>query len=256
MTSRPTGRSGQLNGCGEFGVCVVIADAELRQSVSAAFRYWGFTVTEANNSFAAVTEVKRAAAGTYIVGTDLPQLDGFEVCRRLRDHSDDFGIVLLSEDSGRHDVVRGLVSGADDVLTQPVNLQELMLRVAAISRRRQPTDPPSTLSYADLRVDPSRHDVERSGIAIRLTDTEFRLLCYLLLNAERVVSKAQILDRVWNDPYDRRDNLVETYVSYLRRKIDAQGQPLIHTIRGVGYVLRTEEPSLRGPSRSANRSAA
>jgi two-component system OmpR family response regulator len=170
----------------------------------------------------------------------LPDLDGFQVARRLR-ASRPVPVLFLTARDAVEDRISGLTVGADDYVTKPFSLEEVVLRIRAILRRSQPGidfSPDSVLTYADLEMDEDAHEVRRGGKLIDLSPTEFNLLRYLITNAGRVVSKAQILDRVWNYDFGGDGRIVESYVYYLRRKIDKLGPPLIHTVRGVGYALR------------------
>jgi len=172
----------------------------------------------------------------------LPDIDGFEVCRRLRADGDFVPVIFLTARDAEDDRVTGFIRGGDDYVTKPFSLEELTLRIGALLRRTRPTAGGETqrLRYRDLEMDEDRHQVWRSGEEVRLSPTEFRLLRYLLLNSERVLSKQQILDHVWQYDFNGDDNVVETYVSYLRRKLDAGHDRLIRTVRGFGYTLRAE----------------
>jgi len=171
----------------------------------------------------------------------LPDLDGFEVCRRLREYRDFVPVIFLSARDAEDDRVTGFVRGGDDYVTKPFSLEELTLRVRALLRRTRAGDAEEArLRYRDLEMDEDRHQVWRAGTPIRLSPTEFRLLRYLLLNPERVLSKQQILDHVWQYDFNGDENVVETYISYLRRKIDHVEPRLIQTVRGFGYALRAE----------------
>jgi two-component system OmpR family response regulator len=172
----------------------------------------------------------------------LPDLDGFEVCRRLREQRDFVPVIFLSARDTEDDRVTGFVRGGDDYVTKPFSLEELTLRIGALLRRVRGggDDGAARLRYRDLEMDEDRHQVWRAGREIELSPTEFRLLRYFLLNPERVLSKQQILDHVWQYDFNGEDNVVETYVSYLRRKLD-DGEPrLVRTVRGFGYALRAE----------------
>jgi two-component system OmpR family response regulator len=168
----------------------------------------------------------------------LPDLDGFEVMRRLRDGGTRTPVVFLTARDGTDDKIRGLTLGGDDYVTKPFSLEELTARIRAVLRRTAGEAGPSRLAFADLELDEETHEVARGGATIALSPTEFKLLRYLMLNAGRVLSKAQILDHVWNYDFRGDDSIVESYISYLRRKVDASEPRLIHTLRGVGYVLR------------------
>jgi two-component system OmpR family response regulator len=173
----------------------------------------------------------------------LPDIDGFEVCRRLRADGDFVPVIFLTARDAEDDRVTGFIRGGDDYVTKPFSLEELTLRIGALLRRTKAAAAGSEtqrLKYRDLELDEDRHQVWRAGKEVRLSPTEFRLLRYLLLNAERVLSKQQILDHVWQYDFNGDDNVVETYISYLRRKIDAHQDPLIRTVRGFGYTLRAE----------------
>src|SRR5690242_286739 len=171
----------------------------------------------------------------------LPDLDGLAVARLLRANGSRVPVLFLTARDAVEDRISGLSAGADDYVTKPFSLEEVVLRVRAILRRSRTTPPESgtaVLRYADLELDEEAHEVRRAGKLIDLSPTEFNLLRYLLTNAGRVVSKAQILDRVWNYDFGGDGRIVESYVYYLRRKIDKSAPPLIHTVRGVGYALR------------------
>jgi two-component system OmpR family response regulator len=168
----------------------------------------------------------------------LPDLDGFEVAKRMRERADDTPILFLTARDTTEDKVRGLTLGGDDYVTKPFSLEELTARIRAVLRRTTGDAAPSRLVFADLELDEETHEVLRGGQTIALSPTEFKLLRYLMLNSGRVLSKAQILDHVWNYDFRGDDSIVESYISYLRRKVDATDPRLIHTLRGVGYVLR------------------
>jgi two-component system OmpR family response regulator len=169
----------------------------------------------------------------------LPDLDGFEVTRRLRGEGVRVPILFLTARDATEDKVTGLTIGGDDYVTKPFSLEELVARVRALLRRAEgPTQTTSRLVFADLELDEDTHEVFRAGVPIVTTPTEFKLLRFLLLNARRVLSKSQILDHVWHYDFDGDANVVETYISYLRKKVDQVEPRLIHTVRGVGYSLR------------------
>jgi two-component system, OmpR family, response regulator len=171
----------------------------------------------------------------------LPDLDGFEVYRRLADSSPRIPVLFLTARDDARDRVHGLTLGADDYVGKPFSLEELVARVRAVLRRTQNHElaPPGTLRYQDLEIDEEAHEVRRGDRSIDLTPTEYHLLHYLLANAGRVVSKAQILDHVWRYDFNGDTSVVETYISYLRKKIDRPGEPaLIQTVRGFGYTIR------------------
>jgi two-component system OmpR family response regulator len=168
----------------------------------------------------------------------LPDLDGFEVIRKLREAGTRTPVVFLTARDGTEDKIRGLTLGGDDYVTKPFSLEELTARIRAVLRRTQGDAVPGRLTYADLELDEEAHEVWRHGCRVSLSPTEFKLLRYLMINAGRVLSKGQILDHVWNYDFRGDDSIVESYISYLRRKVDSGEPRLIHTLRGVGYVLR------------------
>jgi two-component system OmpR family response regulator len=174
----------------------------------------------------------------------LPDIDGFVVLRRLREARDHLPVVLLTARDANEDKVAGLTLGGDDYVTKPFSLEEVVARIRAVLRRTRAGtgDRTSRLAVADLELDEDSHQVWRRDREVQLSPTEFNLLRYLMVNAGRVLSKAQILDHVWSYDFDGEPNIVESYVSYLRRKLDDGSEPLIHTVRGVGYVLRPPRP--------------
>jgi len=171
----------------------------------------------------------------------LPDLNGFEVCEKIRNEGQEIGVLFLTAKDTVEDKVYGLTRGGDDYMTKPFSLEELVARLKALLRRTGVVSPDADeekIRFADLELDEATHEVRRAGDLIELSPTEFTLLRYLLINADRVVSKAQILDHVWQYDFRGDAGIVETYVSYLRKKIDVYDPPLIHTVRGVGYRLR------------------
>ncbi len=170
----------------------------------------------------------------------LPDLNGFDVCRRLRDAGVQVPVLFLTARDATEDKVRGLTLGGDDYVTKPFSLEEVVARVRAILRRTgRLSDAGPPLAYADLVMDDDAHQVRRDGQLVELSPTEYKLLRYLLGNAGKVVSKAQILDHVWEYDFGGEATVVETYISYLRKKLDPLGPPLIQTVRGIGYSLRS-----------------
>ncbi len=209
--------------------------------LSTALRYMGFAVATAATGAAALAAARTSAPDLIVLDVMLPDLDGFEVCRRLRADGDFVPVIFLTARDAEEDRVAGFIGGGDDYVTKPFSLEELTLRIRALLRRTRPTEaPPARLRYRDLEMDEDRHQVWRGEREIALSPTEFRLLRYLLLNPERVLSKQQILDHVWQYDFDGEDNVVETYVSYLRRKVDRDASPLLRTVRGFGYTLRAD----------------
>ena len=219
---------------------VVDDEATVRELLSAALRFAGFRVTSAATAGEAVAAATAEPPDLVLLDVMLPDADGFEVVRRLRERHPGHGavpVLFLTARDRQSDKVTGLSLGADDYVTKPFDLAELIARIRAILRR---TAGPSAgvLTAGPLALDAEGHQVTRAGQAVRLSATEFRLLHYLMENAGRVVSKAQILDRVWRDDFGGDAGIVDTYISYLRRKIDTGEPKLVHTVHGVGYVLR------------------
>ena len=223
----------------EARVLVVDDDANITDLVGTALRYEGFTVEVAASGRAALDAVGTFRPDLLVLDVMLPDLDGFEVSRRLTSDGRRVPTLFLTARDATEDKVRGLTLGGDDYVTKPFSLEELIARVRSVLRRAGAGDRASArLAFADLEMDDDSHEVWRGGHAVDLTATEYKLLRYLLANARRALSKAQILDHVWEYDFGGDANVVETYVSYLRKKLDPLGVPLIHTIRGVGYSLR------------------
>jgi len=223
----------------EAKLLVVEDDANILELLSASLRFAGFDVSTATSGSAAVSAAKNAAPDLVVLDVMLPDLDGFEVIRLMREGGQRTPVVFLTARDGTEDKIRGLTLGGDDYVTKPFSLEELTARIRAVLRRTsQGDDEPSRLVFADLELDEETHEVYRAGQRVQLSPTEFKLLRYLMLNANRVLSKAQILDHVWKYDFRGDDNIVESYISYLRRKVDNVQPRLIHTLRGVGYVLR------------------
>jgi two-component system, OmpR family, response regulator len=223
----------------EAKLLVVEDDANILELLSASLRFAGFEVSTATSGSAAVTAAKSASPDLVVLDVMLPDLDGFEVIRLMREGGARTPVVFLTARDGTDDKIRGLTLGGDDYVTKPFSLEELTARIRAVLRRTTAGDEtPSRLTFADLELDEETHEVYRAGQRVQLSPTEFKLLRYLMLNANRVLSKAQILDHVWKYDFRGDDNIVESYISYLRRKVDNVQPRLIHTLRGVGYVLR------------------
>jgi two-component system OmpR family response regulator len=216
---------------------VVDDEATVRELLSAALRFAGFRVTSAATAGEAVAAATAEPPDLVLLDVMLPDLDGFEVVRRLRERRMPIPVLFLTARDGQADKVTGLSLGADDYVTKPFDLAELIARIRAILRRTA-GHPADVLAVGTLALDAEGHQVTRAGRAVRVSATEFRLLRYLMENAGRVVSKAQILDRVWRDDFGGDASIVDTYISYLRRKVDTEEPKLIHTVHGVGYVLR------------------
>jgi two-component system, OmpR family, response regulator len=223
-------------------ILVVDDEPAITDLLSTALRYMGYQVTTAATGHAALDVAATVAPDLVVLDVLLPDIDGFEVCRRLRDARDFVPVIFLSARDSEDDRITGFVRGGDDYVTKPFSLEELTLRIGALLRRvrGEGADGSARLRYRDLEMDEDRHQVWRAGSEIQLSPTEFRLLRYFLLNPERVLSKQQILDHVWQYDFNGEDNVVETYVSYLRRKIDDVEPRLLRTVRGFGYVLRAD----------------
>ncbi len=221
---------------------VLVTDDEdnIRFLLDAALRHFGFDVVLAANGREALGAVADDKPDLIVLDVMLPDLDGFEVCRRLRADGVRVPVLFLTARDGTEEKVRGLTLGGDDYVTKPFSLEEVVARVRAILRRANGEAPSSVLRFADLEMDEDAHVVRRKGVAVDLSPTEYKLLRYLLINAGRVVTRAQILDHVWEYDFGGEATVVETYVSYLRKKLDPMGEPLIKTVRGVGYALRQD----------------
>jgi two-component system OmpR family response regulator len=200
-------------------------------------------VEVALNGSKAVGTAKRQRPDAVVLDMMLPDFDGMEVLRRLRGDQPDVPVLFLTARDSVEDRVAGLTAGGDDYVTKPFSLEEVVARLRALMRRSgaQQTATASALTVGDLILDEDSHEVSRAGEDIALTATEFELLRFLMRNPRRVLSKAQILDRVWNYDFGGQANVVELYISYLRKKIDAGREPMIHTMRGAGYVLKPVE---------------
>ena len=222
---------------------ILVVDDELSISdlISTSLRFVGFDVRTAATGSEALTVAEEFKPHAVVLDVMLPDLDGFEVCRQLRSEGLNIGVLFLTAKDGMEDKGAGLTIGGDDYMTKPFSLEELVARLRALLRRigvvEINTDD-EKIRFADLELNEATHEVHRAGHLLEVSPTEFQLLRYLLINADRVVSKSQILDHVWQ--YDLRGDagIVETYISYLRKKIDSFDPPLIHTVRGVGYRLR------------------
>jgi two-component system OmpR family response regulator len=216
---------------------VVDDEPTVRELLSAALRFAGFRVTSAATAREAVAAATEEPPDLVLLDVMLPDLDGFEVVRLLREQHRPVPVLFLTARDGQADKVTGLSLGADDYVTKPFDLAELIARIRAILRRTA-GHPAAVLTVGTLALDADGRQVTRAGQPVRVSATEFRLLRYLMENAGRVVSKAQILDRVWREDFGGDASIVDTYISYLRRKVDTEEPKLIHTVHGVGYVLR------------------
>ena len=223
-------------------VRVLVVDDEqmLADLLASALRYEGWSVTTAGTGVAAVRAAQEIQPDVVVLDVMLPDFDGLEVMRRIHGHQPTVPVLFLTARDAVEDRVAGLTAGGDDYVTKPFGLEEVVARLRALLRRSGAStqEQDNVLEVGDLRMDEDSHEVWRGSDEIRLTATEFELLRYLMRNPRRVLSKAQILDRVWNYDFGGQANIVELYISYLRRKIDKGRAPMIHTMRGVGYVLK------------------
>ncbi|HEY5274002.1 MAG TPA: response regulator transcription factor [Acidimicrobiales bacterium] len=220
-------------------VLVVDDEQNITELISTAMRYEGFDVQSAATGRQALDAISTFRPHLVLLDVMLPDLDGFEVARRVRQEGRRVPIVFLTAKDATEDKVRGLTLGGDDYVSKPFSLEELLARVRAVLRRASDSaEAGSKLVFSDLELDEETREVFRGTRSIELTPTEFKLLRYLMMNPRRVISKAQILDYVWEYDFGGDANVVETYISYLRKKVDVESPPLIHTIRGAGYSLR------------------
>ncbi len=221
-------------------VLVVDDESNLAELLSMALRYEGWEVRAAGTGLKAVKAAREFQPDAVVLDMMLPDFDGLEVLRRMRADDDAVPVLFLTAKDAVEDRVAGLTAGGDDYVTKPFSLEEVVARLRALMRRTtvMAEESSSLLVVGDLTMDEDSHEVTRGGVEIALTATEFELLRYLMRNPKRVLSKAQILDRVWNYDFGGQANVVELYISYLRKKIDAGREPMIHTMRGVGYVLK------------------
>ena len=221
-------------------VLVVDDESTLSELLSMALRYEGWEVRTAADGLEAVRTARSFRPDAVVLDIMLPDIDGLEVLRRLRADSTEVPVLFLTAKDAVEDRVAGLTAGGDDYVTKPFSLEEVVARLRSLVRRSglAAAKQEPVLSVGDLVLDEDSHEVFRGGEEVKLTATEFELLRYLMRNPRRVLSKAQILDRVWNYDFGGQANIVELYVSYLRRKIDAGRAPMIHTVRGAGYVLK------------------
>ncbi|GII85462.1 DNA-binding response regulator [Sphaerisporangium siamense] len=223
-------------------VLVVDDERNIRDLVGVALRFHGFEVVSASRGYEALELALSGAPDLIVLDVMLPDLDGFELCRRLRAHGDDVPVIFLTARDTSADTVHGLTLGGDDYVTKPFSVEALVARARAVLRRgrraSEDTGAPDqeVLTVADLELDEARWEVRRGGAPVELSPTEFRLLAFLMRHPGQVLTKAQLLEHVWG--FGTQSQVVETYISYLRRKLDPLGPPLIHTQRGVGYALR------------------
>ncbi|GAA2179770.1 response regulator transcription factor [Brooklawnia cerclae] len=221
-------------------VLAVDDEPSLTELLSMALRYEGWQPYTAASGNEAVRVARDTKPDAIVLDMMLPDFDGLEVMRRVRTDQPDMPVIFLTARDAVADRIAGLTAGGDDYVTKPFSLEELIARLRALLRRSGAASrkPDALLVVGDLTLDEDSHEVTRSGEPVHLTATEFELLRYLMRNPRRVLSKAQILDRVWNYDFGGQANVVELYISYLRKKIDAGRKPMIHTMRGAGYVLK------------------
>ena len=229
---------------GSTRVLVVDDELNITELVSLGLRYEGFDVSSAHDGRGALRTIREFKPELVILDVTMPDIDGFEVVRRIRADGIWTPVIFLTARDATEDKIAGLTVGGDDYLAKPFSLDELIARVRAMIRRNDLSARPASsgvLRYLDLVLDEDRLEVSRGGRPISLTPTEFRLLRFLMLNAGRVLSKSQILDHVWEYDFGGDGNVVETFISYLRKKVDVEEPPLIQTVRGFGYTLRSPQ---------------
>ncbi len=228
-------------------VLVVDDEPNIRELVQVALKFHGCSVTTAASGRDALRQADATKPDLIVLDVLMPEMDGFEVCRRLRAAGNEVPVIFLTARDTSSDTVTGLAIGGDDYVTKPFSVEALVARVRAVLRRASrasaedhPGPASGPLRVADLELDEDRWTVHRGGVPVELSPTEFRLLAYLMRHQGRVLTRAQLLESVWGWDYAGESQIVETYVSYLRRKLDPLGPPLIHTQRGVGYSLRPD----------------
>jgi two-component system OmpR family response regulator len=220
-------------------ILVVDDEPNIVDVVSMALRFQGFTIETAGTGTEALAKVAAFRPHLIVLDVMLPDMEGFDVAQRLGAQRARVPIIFLTARDATDDKIRGLTLGGDDYVTKPFSLEELVARIRSILRRSGLAEPESSrLTFEDIELDEDAHEVTRGGQNVELTATEYRLLRYLMLNPRRVLTRAQLLEHVWEYDFGGDARVLETYVSYLRKKLDVHGPPLIHTVRGVGYALR------------------
>ncbi|MFC8501747.1 response regulator transcription factor [Pedococcus sp. NPDC057267] len=240
MVTSSTSVRASLGSDSPVRVLVVDDESNLTELLSMALRYEGWEVRTAANGQQAVRVAREFQPDAVALDMMLPDFDGLEVLRRMRGDNANIPVLFLTAKDAVEDRVAGLTAGGDEYVTKPFSLEEVVARLRALMRRTAVVadESSSMLVVGDLTMDEDSHEVTRGGEQVQLTATEFELLRYLMRNPKRVLSKAQTLDRVWNYDFGGQANVVELYISYLRKKIDAGREPMIHTMRAVGYVLK------------------
>jgi two-component system OmpR family response regulator len=220
-------------------ILVVDDEPNIVDVISMALRFQDFEVESAGNGTDAIAKVSTFKPQLIVLDVMLPDMEGFDVARRIGANHARVPIIYLTARDATEDKIRGLSLGGDDYVTKPFSLEELVARIRSILRRVGDAEPESSvLTFEDVELDDDAHEVKRNGSSVDLTATEYRLLRYLMLNPRRVLTRSQLLEHVWDYDFGGDARVLETYVSYLRKKLDAHGPPLIHTVRGVGYALR------------------
>jgi two-component system OmpR family response regulator len=224
-------------------ILVVDDEPNIVDVIAMALRFHGFEIESAGTGAGAIAAVGSFKPDLIVLDVMLPDMDGFDVARRLGAERARVPIIFLTARDATEDKVRGLTVGGDDYVTKPFSLEELVARIRSVMRRTGSAEPASAkLVFEDLELDDDAHEVTRAGNFVELTATEYRLLRYLMLNPRRALTRQQLLEHVWDYDFGGDARVLETYVSYLRRKLDGHGPPLIQTVRGVGYALRSPRP--------------
>ncbi|MFA9276557.1 MAG: response regulator transcription factor [Rhodoluna sp.] len=225
-------------------VLVVDDEASLTDLLQMALRYEGWEIKTAADGSSAIATARDFRPDAVVLDIMLPDIDGLQVLQRMRADGNDVPVLFLTAKDSLDDRIAGLTAGGDDYVTKPFSLEEVVARLRGLIRRSTLTadaNESPVLVVGDLELDEDSHEVHRAGRLIELTATEFELLRYLMRNPRRVVSKSQILDRVWDYDFGGKSSVVEIYISYLRKKIDAEGAPMLHTVRGAGYMIKPAE---------------
>jgi two-component system OmpR family response regulator len=241
-TEQPVTSSDRRDSTAEARLLVVDDEPNILELLATSLRFAGFEVVTATDGRDALAEARRYRPDLVVLDVMMPDMDGFTVVRRMRGEGSTAPVLFLTARDATEDKVTGLTVGGDDYVTKPFSLEEIVARIRAVLRRTSSRgsagEAPSRLTFADIELDDDTHEVWKAGELVSLSPTEFKLLRYFMQNAGRVLSKSQILDHVWHYDFGGEANVVESYVSYLRRKVDTSEPRLLHTLRGVGYVLR------------------